>query len=116
MLKEQKSKSEVAFFYDWKGLGDFINLNKIDKKVLSKSTLKSVNATLDYLSNSDPNFLFLWLGDVDRTGHKYRWETEKYLEAISEMDSYVGQIVNLYKNKGLIDETFYYYFRPWRHW
>ena len=107
LLKEQKSKSEVAFFYDWKGLGDFINLNKIDKKVLSKSTLKSVNATLDYLSNSDPNFLFLWLGEVDRTGHKYGWETEKYLEAISEMDSYVGQIVNLYKNKGIIDETYF---------
>jgi hypothetical protein len=58
-----------------------------------------VNATADYLENvfrsSDSSYTFVYIGNVDGTGHSNGWCGPKYMAAVDEADRLVGLLMDV---------------------
>ncbi|MCH2115724.1 MAG: alkaline phosphatase [Pirellulales bacterium] len=71
----------------------------------------SIGSTLNtnYLSDmaaSEYNYTFLHYRDPDTTGHTRRWGSTAWYMSVQDVDSYLGDILNLVESDaGLIDET-----------
>ncbi|MCO5143013.1 MAG: alkaline phosphatase [Oligoflexia bacterium] len=63
------------------------------------------NAFEKLFLNEKPNLTLVHLPKVDWTGHRYGWDTTKYIQALKTADKAVGTIVSAIKNSGLSEKT-----------
>ncbi len=61
----------------------------------ASSDLDVGNQAVNYLTNNDPDVLFLHFDDVDHAGHSYGFDpgVANYINAIEAVDGFVGQVV-----------------------
>jgi predicted AlkP superfamily pyrophosphatase or phosphodiesterase len=59
----------------------------------------------DCLRQFQPDFLFVYLGGLDKTGHEAGWMSKAYLEALHQADSAVGIVLETMAATGLDTET-----------
>lgn len=83
---------------DWAPLNQFL-IDKPDVKMQQNGAnqqvtdRQSTDAALDALTNHDPDLMFVYLHDVDATGHGIGSDTPEYLEAIRRVDAKFGELV-----------------------
>ncbi|MCC7377543.1 MAG: alkaline phosphatase family protein [Verrucomicrobiales bacterium] len=63
-----------------------------DVSLVRASDSNLVSAALSILASNAPNYLFLHLADPDITGHCYLWGSERYREAVREVDRQLGRL------------------------
>ena len=61
----------------------------------------------DYIKSEKPDFLFVQLDSMDSAGHHYGYNTEKYLEQLKVVDSYLNDIWNAVIDAGIADDTLF---------
>ena len=61
----------------------------------------------DYIKAEKPDFLFVQFDSIDGAGHTYGYGTEKYLEALSGADEWVGAIRQAIEDAGIADDTLF---------
>ena len=92
----------AAMFYNWEPLRDlnrpgslcyshFQTLDLPWEKIL-ESERDMTRLAVDYLQKEEPDFLFLYLGGVDNTGHQFGWMTDKYLRVLANAWQCVKQV------------------------
>ncbi len=92
----------AAMFYNWEPLRDlnrpgslcyshFQTLDLPWEKIL-ESERNMTRLAVDYLQKEEPDFLFLYLGGVDNTGHQFGWMTDKYLRVLANAWQCVKQV------------------------
>ncbi|WP_129360912.1 MULTISPECIES: alkaline phosphatase family protein [Micrococcaceae] len=54
--------------------------------VAAGSTLARVSQAADILKTRNPTFMYLYWGELDQTGHKHGCTSERWLEALEELD------------------------------
>ena len=79
---------KVAFFYNWEELRDLSRPGILAHSVflsldLGNTDRKLTDRAVAYLKSDAPDFLFLYLGITDETGHRYGWMGKEYLNAVS---------------------------------
>ena len=85
-----KYDKKNAFFYGWCELKDLYQPETLADAVFisghshpwDESCDRLTAQAAEYLRSDDPDFLFLYLGEVDEVGHKYGWMSAEYLRAI----------------------------------
>ncbi len=106
LLEElKKSDKTAATFYNWEELRD---LGKpsclsfscfISQKFNSYTDIKITEQALKYIESAAPDFLFLYLGETDETGHKYGWMTSEYLSAVDTAWKCIERVFDIAKDK-----------------
>ena len=89
----EQSYDEVNGAADTTGEDD--GKNKIDFWASSSSGSGATITTafIEMLQTERPGFSFLHLVDPDPRGHRSRWQTPEYYDAVSDIDSYLADIL-----------------------
>ena len=64
----------------------------------------TVEAALPYITTQQPDYCFLYLGDVDIFGHGFGWMSPEYIATIESNDKLVGRLLAALDANGLRDD------------
>ncbi|MCM3778704.1 alkaline phosphatase family protein [Microbacterium hydrocarbonoxydans] len=64
----------------------------VDRRYVSTGDADTAANAASYLRDSAPNASFIHFDDVDHAGHSYGAASQQYLDAVAEIDGYIGQI------------------------
>ena len=108
VIREHDEQAVLASFTNWNPINvgiveDGINVHKEGNMPDQKLT----QAICTYLEDNDPTVLFVQFDEADGAGHGSGYGSQTHLEKITELDGYIGQIYNAYKQKGLLDDTLF---------
>ncbi|MEZ4669543.1 MAG: alkaline phosphatase family protein [Anaerolineae bacterium] len=96
-----------AIFYSWEQLRDLGAPGSLKMSYCRSADYGADNDTpvaqmaADYLVTEQPDFCFLYLGDVDIHGHMYGWMSPEYMNAIEINDRAVGIVMDRLQEAGL---------------
>ncbi len=107
LIKEKDPNNKTCMFYDWKGLGNLVNPDYIDKSVFTEGFGVSFEKAAPWIIENNPRFSFVYIDSPDDYGHKYGWGSEKYIERIEEIDSIIGQFIDALKKAGMHKDTYF---------
>ncbi len=101
-----------AIFYSWEQLRDLSSPGslKMSYCLSAEAALGGDNdtpvaqAAADYLVTQQPDFCFLYLGDIDITGHLHGWMSPEYIEAIEMNDRAIGLVLDRLQKADLRDQ------------
>lgn len=92
---------KCAFFYTWEELRDLGRPDHLDVGLCinqhkqSDTDIKITDAAIKYINESNPDFLFLYLGETDEVGgHDCGWMSEQYMKSVSKALSCVEKLQN----------------------
>lgn len=79
--------------------------DKPTKIIATKRRFDVADNAVKALDESVPDFMMIYQVFVDKVGHDFGWESERYVRSIDTLDTYIGHVLNGYRNKGLLDRT-----------
>lgn len=94
------NKKITAAFYNWEELRD---LSRPGALAMSCYLSQSQNTDSDrmlaqsairYIEEKNPDFVFLYLGETDEEGHRYRWMSPQYLKAVHNAWACIETVCN----------------------
>lgn len=90
--KLHNAGKRCAFYYTWEQLRDLAMPGMLDCSLCSamfheqgiKADRTVTDAAIAAMAAEKPDFIFLYLGWADETGHRFGWMSEEYLDIVSE--------------------------------
>ena len=107
LIKDNNPNDKTCMFYDWKGLGNLVNPEYIDKFELTEGFGVSFEKAAPWIIENNPRFSFVYIDSPDDYGHKYGWRTAKYTERIEEIDAVIGKFIESLKKAGMYEDTYF---------
>ena len=107
LIKEQKPDLKTAAFYDWKALGYLYNHKSVDKDEYVPDYKNVFKKGIDWIKDNPEGFTFLYAGLPDEKGHAYQWESPEYIQAINDVDTQIGILIEALKNADLYEDTYF---------
>jgi predicted AlkP superfamily pyrophosphatase or phosphodiesterase len=105
-----KEARHTALFTAWEELRDlaapshlYTGFHRLARPGQDNDT-PVMQAALEYLTAEKPDFLGIYLGDVDLMGHAFGWMSPEYLRAIEDNDQDVGLLLDTLDRSGLRDD------------
>ena len=76
-------------------------LDQVDHQSIVETDLLVRTESVDYLTNNDPDILFIHFDDVDHAGHAYGFlpTVSDYLQSIEDTDTHIGEVLNAVTNR-----------------
>jgi predicted AlkP superfamily pyrophosphatase or phosphodiesterase len=99
----------TAMFFSWEQLRDLSAPGSLDLSYYMNAIYGEDNDTpvarvaAAHLVEKQPDFCFLYMGDVDITGHLHGWMSPEYIAAIEANDRAVGIVLDQLTEAGLRD-------------
>jgi predicted AlkP superfamily pyrophosphatase or phosphodiesterase len=101
VLLQNKKKS--ALFYNWEELRDLSRPGSLTYSYFCKGRDVGydkandivTDAAIEYLTNNDIDFAFLYLGYSDAAGHQYGWMSDEYMESIQNSWDNIERLINV---------------------
>lgn len=111
LLRQSDPKAEIGCIYEWEGIRyvvDTLALN-YDKHVseASKEPAATARYAIEYIKKARPNLVNIVFDEPDHVGHSEGHDTPAYYKKLTELDGYVGQIIQAVKDAGMLDETIF---------
>ncbi|MDL2223965.1 alkaline phosphatase [Bacteroidales bacterium OttesenSCG-928-M06] len=118
LFRDQYAKAKTGYFYQWEGLKylaemeamsrqehTIINENEEENKInaAEQTTLNGCR----YIEEEKPNLIGILIDEPDHTGHTSGFDSPEYIDMVSQLDKYVGMIVESVKKAGIYDETIF---------
>ena len=113
VIKEAYPDADVASITNWANISygmveDGLGIYMPYLDTSADNTDRDVTDTvISYVNANDPTAIFVQLNEADTFGHRYGYGTAEHLGKITELDGYIGEIYNAYKEKGILDETLF---------
>lgn len=102
-------QKRTAMFYSWEQLRDLAAPGSLDLSYCMNAIYGEDNDTpvaevaAAHLVDKQPDFCFLYLGDVDISGHLHGWMSPEQIEFIEANDKAVGIVLDALEKAGLRD-------------
>ena len=97
----EESKKKCAMFYTWEELRDMCRPGALHHSRLvniysnEHSDTQITDAAIPYIQEEQPDFLFLYLGEVDSFGgHDFGWMSKEYLEYVNNAMTNIERVYN----------------------
>ncbi len=96
-----EAKKSCAFFYDWEELRDLSRPGAVEysqylhgHKLPSQETMRrNADAAVACIRESAPDFVFLYFGHPDTTGHACGWMSPEYKTAVHDVWTNIQRVV-----------------------
>lgn len=111
LLHRAEPKAEIGCICEWPGIRyviDTLALN-YDKYVseASKDPKATARYATDYIKKARPALVNIVFDEPDHIGHSAGHDTPDYYTKLTELDGYIGEIVEAVKEAGMLDETIF---------
>ena len=108
VIRENDPNAVLASFCDWNPINIGIVENGLNVyKVGGMGDAALTEQIIKYLQKNTPNAMFVQFDEADGAGHSSGYNTATQLQTISRIDGYIGRIYDVYKEKGILDETLF---------
>lgn len=100
-----KYDKKNGFFYTWEQLRDLARPGSVQTAVFHNLHNRAhvdetiTDEAIAYINNFDPDFVFVYLGETDETGHGHGWMGPEYLQCVSGAMDCVKRIVDNVSSK-----------------
>lgn len=109
----RREKRRAAAFYTWEELRDlwrpgslvyssYVNIYGPDGE---KSDRLIAELAAEYITREPPDFTFLYLGQVDETGHRFGWHSPEYIAAVEGADAALAHVLERLEGARLLEHT-----------
>jgi len=107
VAREAHPEAQLASFVSWYAINNGIIEHNLDVEMGETKDVdpEIARMTVSYLSDHAPMLLFVHFGSPDVVGERDGFGTPAQLQAISELDTYIGWIYDQLKLKNLLDDT-----------
>jgi hypothetical protein len=105
VARKQRPDMEIGAIYNWSGFGRLIERSALSYELTKSSVVETVKASVVYIRDKKPGFLFVHLDHVDHAGHHDGHKTKLYYDAVAQADTYIGEIIQATKDAGIFEET-----------
>ncbi len=105
LIHQQMPKAVTAMFYDWVWLGTYVNNKYINKEQFVEGHVMITSVAMNYFKKEKPLFTFIYYGHPDEINHSKSFNTKKYYQSISDIDTEIGKIVEGIKESGMDKST-----------
>jgi predicted AlkP superfamily pyrophosphatase or phosphodiesterase len=109
LLRDADPKAEIGCLYEWDGikyLVDTLSLNYHAQAVdYEKFPTALADMAVKYIKEKKPNLLAVVFDNPDHVGHADGHDTPAYYAKLTELDGYIGQIIEASKETGIWDDT-----------
>ena len=95
----------IGAIYQWDDIGIKIEKGVCDVSIPTDTENDAAKFTCNLLREKRPLLTFVQLDDVDDRGHSDGFRSDRYMEAVTKVDSLVGVLINTLKVTGMYDET-----------
>lgn len=93
-LKQKDPTLFTASIVDWAPINtEILDAQDADLVISGVDDDTVTSATVDLLTNGDPDAIFLHFDQVDHAGHALGWATAGYYAALQNVDSLIGNIM-----------------------
>lgn len=109
-LREAFPSRKLASFAHWKNIGNGHVEPSAGVSVHTgndASLIRQLRTYVEEGSAKDSSLIFLVLNGVDNAGHAHGWYTRKYYEALEKADSRVGEVEDMLRDAGLLEDTLF---------
>lgn len=109
ILKSELPDSKTAFYYNWINLFYPHNSNYFDEVIYLEEDgyIPYFERAFDFIveNREAPTAVMLYTVHIDHAGHRNRWMSPEYIQAIEEADVQIGIFLDKMKAEGLYDGT-----------
>ena len=109
VAREAHPEAKLASFVSWYAINNGMIEHNLGVEMGETKDVdpEIARMTVQYLSANAPMLLFVHFGSPDVIGEKIGFGTDEQLQAISDLDTYIGWIYDQLKLKGLLDDTLF---------
>ncbi len=97
-------EAELGYFYEWGGmryLVDTLSINNLQPTTADQTAKMSV----EYIKSEKPELFAVIFDQPDGVGHAHGWESQEYMDLLSQLDAQLADIVQAINDAGIADET-----------
>lgn len=109
VMREQNPKSEIGCLYEWEGIKYLIDTLATSYHAQAPNYDKAPTALCEmaekYIKEKKPTMLAVCFDQLDHAGHGDGHDTPAYYKKLSELDNYIGRILQAIKDAGIWDDT-----------
>ena len=109
VAREAHPEAQLASFVSWYAINNGIIEHNIGVEMGETKDVdpEIARMTVSYLSGNAPMLLFVHFGSPDVVGEKEGFGSSAQLQAISDLDTYIGWIYDQLKLKGLLEDALF---------
>lgn len=109
VAREAHPDAKLASFVSWFAINNGIIEHNIGVEMGETKDVdpEIARMTVNYLADNAPMLLFVHFGSPDVVGESQGFGSAAQLQAISDLDTYIGWIYDQLKLKGLLDDTLF---------
>lgn len=94
---------KTAAFYNWEELRDLARPGKLQASFYQNTShhpdgsgdSELTRQVLNWLTENQPDFTFVYLGNTDAAGHDFGWMSESYLKCVGNADRCIGKMLQI---------------------
>lgn len=107
VIRENNPDAVLASFCNWNPINVGIVEDNIGVHKASAGDAALCEMICEYVTENNPDFLFVQFDEVDAAGHGNGYGTPNHLKQIGITDGYIGKIYDTYEKLGLLDSTLF---------
>ena len=109
VVRNSMPEAQLASICNWAPINFGIVENDIGVEKISLGDDEKVTAVIcDYFNTgNNPALLFVQFDSVDEAGHSHGRGSQEYLNQITTVDGYIGQVYDCLDGNGLLDDTLF---------
>lgn len=107
-FREARPDAEIAVMYEWEGIKYLVDTLSLSHHAISDPVNNPTGLSdmaSEYIKACKPDLLAVCFDGPDHTGHVDGHDTPAYYAKMTELDSYVGRIIDAVKEAGIYDDS-----------
>lgn len=108
-IRQARPNAKMACYSSWIGPSNGMveqGLN-VDTLCTNYNDAALATASVNYIKQNKPEFFFCVFNDVDAAGHSNNWGSTAYLNALTKVDGYLGQVYQAVVDAGMLEDTLF---------
>jgi Uncharacterized proteins of the AP superfamily len=111
LLRDAYPEAEIGYEYEWGGMYYLSEMEAMNFRMQVKNYKENQDTTAiiacNYIKEKKPNLFAVIYDDPDAVGHGAGHDTPEYYEVLTNLDKYIGEIIQATKDAGIYDETIF---------
>lgn len=111
LLRDAQPDAEIGCLYEWDGIKYLVDTLSVNYHALAPDYEKNptllTDMAVEYITEKKPNLVAVIYDNPDHVGHGDGHNTPAYYDKLTELDGYVGRIIQAVSDAGMMNETIF---------
>jgi len=111
LMRDANPQAEIGCLYEWDGIKYLVDTLSLNYHALAPDYNKNPTAltemSVKYIKEKKPNLVAIIYDNPDHVGHGDGHDSSGYYKKLTELDGYVGEIIQAVSDAGIMEETIF---------